>query len=179
MKDGRQPAALYHRVQADNSVNWKVVGQVGTNPKQGSHYGELQTIRLAEVQAMTPVEWQKLRAEMAQASKLPKLIEHFRKHAEQFVDLGITDVQGLNALFLEHIRRTDLKIFTYASTQKKAYRQWVLVGMDNGVVALYNESKKTHWSFMRQVRLDEYLAGGRGWWLRVENLLGKVKVQRW
>ena len=149
-------------------------------PKQGPHYWELQTARLAEVQAMTPERWQALRQEMRQAQKLPKLNEHFRKHGEQFLELDIANPQEFEQLFLEHIQRADLGIYTYVTTQKgQQYRYWILIGMDNGVVALYNENKRRHWSFWRPNNFEGYLQGGRGWWVRVEESVGELKVQRW
>jgi hypothetical protein len=77
---------------------------------------------------------------------------------EEFAALGVTDTRQLEALFLEHIKRSDLEYFTYVSNKKGTqYRQWAMVGMDNGVVALYNESERRHWSFMRGLDLQEYL----------------------
>ena len=151
-----------------------------TELNKASHYWELQSIRLAEVRAMTVEEWQALRQEMAQAQKLPKLNEHFRKHGEQFSSLGVVNSEEFETLFLEHVRRSDLETYTYVTTQKgQQYRYWILVGMDNGVVAFYNQSKRRHWSFWRPNDLGGYLQGGRGWWLRVEESAGKVKVRRW
>lgn len=137
-------------------------------------------MRLAELRAMTPEKWRALRQEMRQARKLPKLNEHFRKHGKSFEDLGVVDAKQMQALFLAHLRRSDLEAFTYIATQKATqYRQWVLVGMDNGVVAIYNESKRRYWTFMHQSELAEYLNGGRGWWLKVDNLGDKAQVRRW
>ena len=137
-------------------------------------------MRLAEVQAMTIEQWRALRQEMEQAQKLPKLNEHFRKHGEQFSSLGIAGPQEFEKLFLEHVRRSDLEAYTYVTTQKgQQYRYWVLAAIDNGVVALYNESKRRHWSFWRPNDFVGYLQGGRGWWLRVEESADKLRVHRW
>ena len=129
---------------------------------------------------MTVEAWQDLREQMRQVQKLPKLREHFRKHRREFAALGVTNMQQMEALYLEHIQRTDLTYFTYVSTQPVTqYRQWVLAAMDNRLVALYNESRQRHWSFMRPQDFRGYLAGGRDWWVKVEEREGKVKVQRW
>lgn len=140
----------------------------------------LQDTRLAEVQAFSLEEWQELRLRMSRAGWLPKLAEHMRKHGADFAELGVTNAEQMEALFLQHIRRTDLAHFTYVSTQPATqYRQWVLIGMDNGVVALYNESKQQHWSFMRPENLRDYMDGNRGLWVQVEVLAGRVKVRKW
>jgi hypothetical protein len=141
---------------------------------------ELQDLRLAEVRALTGAEWQDLRARMSRASGLPKLAEHWRKHGAEFIELGIMSVEQMEALFFQHIQRTDLVYFTYISTQRDTqYRQWVLIGMDNHVVALYNESRERHWSFMRPENFPGYWDAHRDLWVRVEDLAGRLEVQRW
>lgn len=137
-------------------------------------------MRLAEVQAMTLEQWQELRSRMSQASSLPKLHTHFKVHGAEFADLGVTTPQQMNALFLEHIRRTDLELFTYISTQKGTeYRHWVLISVDNGTVALYNETKSRHWTFMRPSRFQDYLRGNRGLWVKVKDWGDRLEVIRW
>lgn len=141
---------------------------------------ELQDLRLAEVRALTMAEWQDLRARMSRASRLPKLREHMRKHGNEFAELGVTNGEQLEELFFEHVRRHDLAYFTYVSTQRGTqYRLWALIGMDNHVVALYNESRERHWSFMCPENLSGYLDAHRDLWVRVEDLAGRLKVQRW
>ena len=129
---------------------------------------------------MTVEAWQELRGRMAAASKLPKLAYHVSAHSEEFVSLGITNSGQMEALFLEHIKRFDLEYFTYISTKRGTqYRLWAMIGMDNGVVALYNESEARHWSFMRAADVQEYLGWQRGWWVKVEERKGKLRVQPW
>lgn len=141
---------------------------------------ELQNTRLAEVQAMTLAEWQEISANFRRANKLPKLKMHYDRHGKEFVDLGVGDLQQLEALFLQHIRRADLEIFTYVSTEPgQQYRHWALIGMDNGVVALYNEKLKKHWTFMRPPGFQGYLRGGHDWWLKVDDIDGRPEVRRW
>lgn len=143
-------------------------------------YRELQDTRLADVWAMTPADWQALRREMRQAQRLPKLNEHFRKHGADFVDLGVMIPDQYQQLFLTHVQRSDLEVFTYITTQKgRPYRYWVLAGMDNRVTALYNESRRRYWTLMRPDDFAGYLQSGCGWWLKVENLSSKPKVRRW
>ena len=117
---------------------------------------------------------------MTQARNLPKLAYHVRAHGEEFAALGVTDARQLEALFLEHVKRSDLEYFTYISTKTNTqYRQWAMVAMDNGIVALYNESERRHWSFMRPEKFQEYLRGNGGLWVYVQEVKGKLKVQRW
>ena len=129
---------------------------------------------------MTLEAWRELRGQMAQADNLPKPAYHMQAHGEEFVDLGIKDARQLESFFLDHIRRPDLAYFTYVSTkQSTQYRMWAMIAMDNGVVALYNESLRRHWSFMRLNNLPEYLGFQSDWWVSVEEGRDKVKVQRW
>lgn len=141
---------------------------------------ELQDRRLAELHALTVEQWRQLHRQMTQAGHLPKLAYHMRTHGEELAALGIMDARQLEALFLGHVKRSDLEYFTYISTKKGTqYRLWAMVGMDNGVVALYSESVQRHWSFMRPDNFEGYLAGNRGLWVRVQEAMGKLKVQRW
>ena len=140
---------------------------------------ELQSRRLAEMQAMTLEAWRELRGQMAQADNLPKPAYHMQAHGEEFVDLGIKDARQLESFFLDHIRRPDLAYFTYVSTkQSTQYRMWAMIAMDNGVVALYNESLRRHWSFMRPDDFEGYLVGNETLWVHVRELKGKLEVQR-
>lgn len=149
-------------------------------PDKGIDRRKLQDMRLREVQQLPMDRWQELCDRMRTASNLPKLQAHFKLHGAEFTGLGVTTPQHMQELFLEHIRRTDLELFTYISTQKGTrYRHWVLVGMDNGMVALYNETKRRHWTFMRPPRFQDYLRGNRGLWVKVEDLGNRLEVDRW
>lgn len=152
-----------------------------TSPKRSPHYRQLQDTRIEEVRAMSAEELRQLRAEIARAGKLPRLNEHFTKHGDDFADLGIRTPEQLGDLYAAHVQRTDnVRTFSYVSTQKGTqYRHWAIVGMDNGVVALYNETKQTPWSIMRPDDLDGYMNGGHGWWLEVNNWQSRPKVTRW
>jgi hypothetical protein len=133
-----------------------------------TRHQSLQNARLAEVNAMTPQTLQQLSEEIASGARLPKLQEHFRKHGAELADLGVHSPDAMNALFLRHIQRSDLRIFTYISTQPATqYRHWVLAGMDNGVMVLYNESQRKHWSLLRARDIEDYLRLRRGWWIEV------------
>jgi len=167
--------------EAKRWINQVIAPQPSTANRQPrpAHYQPLQDTRFAEVQAMSSQDLRQLRAEMTGARELPKLKEHFRKHGSEFEDMGITSPEALNVLFRQHIQRMDLRIFTYVSTQPATqYRQWVLVGMDNGVIVVYNESKRRHWSMMRARSITEYLSHQRGWWVEVSDWDDKPKIER-
>ena len=135
----------------------------------------LQATRLAELTTQPSAELSRLRSLMAQATRLPKAKEHFIKHGLEFADLGVTTTSDLEALFSEHIRRDDLRTFSYISTQRQQYRMWVLWGIDNDVAVLYNESKRQYWSIMHQPAM---LDGAKGWWVEVSQW-EPLKVEKW
>lgn len=137
-------------------------------------------MRLAEVQAMTLEGWQELRQRMRRASSLPKPRHHFVAHRAEFEELGITTQQQMERFFSAHLQRSDLALFTYISTQKGTqYRHWALVGMDNGVVALYNEARKRFWSFYRPRNFALYMTLNRRWWIQVDALADRPEVLPW
>ena len=119
-----------------------------------------------------------LKHEFARARALPKRDEHFRKHGQDFVDLGITTPTQLDLLFVHHIQRADLRYFTYISTQATQYRQWVLASMDNGVMVIYNESTMQHWSIFRPESPAAYVLRQTGWWIEVSNDNGAPRLRR-
>lgn len=150
-----------------------------TSPRKSPHYRVLQDTRLREVRAMPAADLRRLGQEMSSAAELPKLKEHFRKHGMEFSELGVGSAEEFGALFLEHVQRKDLRVFTYVSTQQATqYRHWVLMGMDNGVMVVYNESKKQAWSMLRVLDIGEYLRHQAGWWVEVTDLSGRAKVRR-
>jgi phage pi2 protein 07 len=120
----------------------------------------------------------RLRRAMGTAERLPKPGQHFNKHREEFADLGVTTQAEYEQMFLAHLARSDTRVFTYISTtQPTAYRHWAIVGMDNGAVALYNESKGEHWSFRRERKIEEYLQRHSAWWVET-NWDGTLKARR-
>lgn len=152
--------------------------RVDTTPGRASYYRQLQDIRFAEVQAMSVSDLQRLRMEMANAIALPKIDEHFRKHGIDFMRIGVTSPDELNTLFLNHVQRQSLRIFSYISTQATQYRHWAMVSMDNGVMVLYNESRRTHWSIFRERDIQGYLEQQGGWWIEVSDWADRPKVKR-
>lgn len=153
-----------------------------TSPKRSPHYRQLQDTRRNEVRARTAAELRQLRTDIANAQQLPKLQEHFTKHGDDFADLGVTSPSELGQLYARHVQRTDdnIRTFTYISTQKGTqYRHWAIVGMDNGVVALYNETQRLPWSIMRPSTLANYMNGGHGWWLEVDHWRSRPRITRW
>ena len=137
-----------------------------TASRSTARYRELGRLRAAEVRAMSPSALAQVREAMGRADRLPKLGEHFRKHGAKFAELGVTTSGEYEQMFLAHLARDDTRVFTYISTtQPMAYRHWAIVGMDNGAIALYNESQGKHWSFFRTLALEDDLRRHRHWWV--------------
>jgi SPP1 gp7 family putative phage head morphogenesis protein len=135
--------------------------------------------RLAEVQAMGRERLLTLRTSLQSATYLPKAAQHFGRHQHEFADLGIDDEKAYQALFLQHINRNDLQVFTYISSKPPHYRMWSMVGMDNGVVVLYNEDKQKHWSMFRSTSLAQYHDSGRAWWVEVVFSERGARIEPW
>lgn len=138
-----------------------------------------QTKRLTEVQAFSKDQWRVLQIALHNSAGQRKIVQHFGKHQHEFVELGIDSIEAYQALFRQHVQRTDLRIFTYTSSKAPHHRLWILVGMDNGVVALYNETRRRHWSLIRPPSLPRYLASGKGWWVEVMFGESAVQVEKW
>lgn len=83
-----------------------------------------------------------------------------------------------NAFFMEHVQRDGLRIFSYIRPHKSE-RMWYLVGMDNGAVAQYDESRKQYWSFFRHEDVQGFLRSGRSWWVEVVITPAGVEARRW
>lgn len=131
---------------------------------------------------MPAEELRQLRAKIAQDTKLPRPGEHLKKHGDELGKIGITSPEQVANLYAMHVQRTDnnVRIFSYISTQKDTqYRNWAIVGIDNGVVALYNETKQMPWSIFRHNDIDGYLNGGKNWWVEVGNWQSRPGATRW
>lgn len=107
--------------------------------------------------------WGRLRINVA----LPQEGQHFRKHGLEFQSLGIESVQAYVELFSQHVDREDLRLFSYIRPENEE-RMWLLIGMDNGVIAQYNETRGVYWSFYRHADVYRYLESGAGWWIEME-----------
>lgn len=175
MRTARSLRAVIGPEAARRYVSVALSRGAATASRSTAFYRELRRARAAEVRAMSPTALAQVREAMGRAEGLPKLGEHFRKHG---ATLGAQTPEEMNRLFLEHIARRDVRVFTYISTQPTAYRHWAVVGMDNGVAAIYNETKQQHWSFWRQPNVDQFLVKQRDWWIEVVDWDNKPKVKR-
>lgn len=114
-----------------------------------------------------------------QSGTLPKLKEHFRKHGSLFDEHGVEHIDDYEVFLRSHLRRDDLRIFTYATTKVSGDRMWILVSMDNGAVAMYNETQSKMWSLYLHDEPSRYLASGYDWWIEVTRVDDETKVERW
>ena len=131
--------------------------------------------RLAEVRATPQTDLDRLISSFLKATSLPALDDHFAKHGKDF--MGATP-QVYLALFVAHIRRDDLRLFT-ALQPRYGSRMWYLVGMDNGFIAQYNESRRRYWSFYRSRDLDAHLGWVRGYWVEVKKAGDRWEAELW
>ncbi|MCC6167049.1 MAG: hypothetical protein IT329_07450 [Caldilineaceae bacterium] len=138
--------------------------------------GLAQVDRLVEVRAMRQEDVRSLLESMRQARILPAVERHFLKHG---MKLSVADVREYQDALIAHLKRRDLQVFTYVTSKTTHDRMWTFVGMDNGVIAQYNESKKTLWSLYRQADVQKYLTSGRGWWIQVEEDEAGIRFELW
>ncbi len=150
------------------------LAQTPTTPKALA-----QVDRLVEVRAMPAAEVSGLLERIRQERTLPKLEQHWQRHSDKFVGLGVEDAAGYAELLRDHLRRPDLRLFTYVTTKSTRDRMWIAVGMDNGLVAQYNETKRRFWSFYRQEGISQYAADSRGWWVAVIESEAGIQFEPW
>lgn len=123
--------------------------------------------RLVEVRAMEQEQVRELLGMIRQQGTIPRLDHHWRKHADGFRDLGVEDAAGYEEYLRGHLSRNDLQTFTYVTTKPSRDRMWVMAGMDNGVIAQYNETRGQFWSFFRQREIDRFVAEMSAYWVEV------------
>jgi hypothetical protein len=133
-------------------------------------------LRLSQLET-TPKE--KIRAilqTLENTNELPLLTRHFSKHGPEFRDIGVTSESQYLDAFQKHSHRDNLRFFTYIR-RKRAELMWQSVDVDNGTVALYNESRGVYWSFFRHANVDAFLGSGRTLW--VEVLRPSLEFEKW
>lgn len=138
-----------------------------------------QAKRLAELQSLTQEQLWGLYAAMHNPMGQRKVVQHFDEHRNELEGLAIHSVEAYRVLFQQHVQRNDLRTFTYISSKSPHPRLWSMVGVDNGVVSLYNETRKRHWSLFRPLSLNQYLYSGKGWWIEVIFGGGLVRLEKW
>ncbi|MBI4321761.1 MAG: NYN domain-containing protein [Chloroflexi bacterium] len=135
----------------------------------------LQETRLKELHGLTTAHIDTLMQKMTNATELPRLAYHFRRHGEL---MGASTKEEYVGLFRQHIRRTDLAVGT-ALRPKDQARMWYLVGVDTGLVAQYNETRASFWTFMKVGDLPGYLSDASVWWVRVQHTGDRWVFKRW
>lgn len=126
-----------------------------------------QILRLAELKNTPHDEIRKLIDDIRHQRNLPKLGRHYAKHRDNLDDIEIKSVSSYVARLRKHLQRPDTRIYTYITTKPTQDRMWVVVSMDNGLVAQYNQTKRRLWSFYRQSVIETYLEAATGWWVEV------------
>lgn len=153
-------------------IRERVLKEMGHAPADRREAAQLQrmteTLLMGNEKALALLEFIRSR------TVLPSLNRHLYRHGNDLVELGIQDVAAYMALVATHFKRRDVKVFTYITTKPTAHCMWIFVGIDNGVVAMYNESKQSVWSVYRQIDLPRYLEVGRHWWVEVKERDGEV-----
>jgi len=136
---------------------------------------ELQTHRHSELEAMTQVELQTLVQKMVIAERLPRRSLHFQRHGYEF---GAETEAAYERLFLDHIRRTDLRMFTFLSRVGDR-KIWYLINEESGNIALYNETRSRHWSFLHNLEINRLLDEAHGYWVELVREDNRWKAQPW
>jgi len=138
-------------------------------------YAEMQAARLAQLRGVSPPALDAFIGSLAKATALPQVQYHFERHG---ADFGAATTEDYRRLFLDHIRRADLRYFTCVHPRFGS-RMWYLVGMDDGAVAQYNQSRQVYWSFYRVTNLGKFLEFGRGWWVEVVRTPSGWEAKPW
>lgn len=158
-------------------VRTEVLAELASQPSTPKHL--MQVDRLVEVRAMGQGAVQPLFESVRQSPILPRLEQHFQKHGKNLVSLGVEDAQGYADYLVGHLNRDDLRVFTFVTTKATQDRMWVFVGVDNGVIAQYNETKHSLWSFFRQMDIDELLLNTHNWWVAVVKDEAGIRFEPW
>lgn len=125
--------------------------------------GDLQTLRLVQLHALTQEELGGLIDATTHAPRLPRLNLHFQKHGAEF---QVETPSDYEQLFLVHLQQPGVRHFTFLTPigQRKL---WYLLNGSTGDIALFNEARGRHWSFFRHLQITRLLDAGRGWWVEV------------
>lgn len=114
-------------------------------------------------------------AEMSVADRLPRVPLHFMKHR---ADFEVSTAEEYEQRFLEHIRLRHLRRFTFLRPDTQT-KMWYLVDTSTGAVAVYNETRRRHWTFFRLREPDFLLRRARGWWVQVVRVSADWKARAW
>lgn len=120
-------------------------------PKPLSAAASDRYLRMRQVSAMSSQDIDSLLTQIRQSRTIPKLSYHFEQHGAEF---GARDEQEYLQRMQEHLSREGLRIFTYLRGRQQM-PFWELIDLENGATVLYNESRRSVWSFYRMA-LPEY-----------------------
>ena len=123
--------------------------------------------RLAQLRQFTDRDVERVRASIRQATAVPNLCYHLRKHGAAMA--VHTEDEYLRAL-REHLRREDLRVFTYLRPRGHV-PFWELVASDTGTTVVYNSKRKQIWSFFQPKDADGRMRYAETAWIEVIRLV--------
>ncbi|MBI4496761.1 MAG: VanZ family protein [Chloroflexi bacterium] len=138
----------------ERGIGRSVVRAVGAMASpQAERLAQLQTMRTEEIDAIV--------AAVRRAETVPALQRHFEKQGQL---LGARMPEEYVRLFREHVRRQDLRVFTYIRPSGKV-PMWEFVAPDTGTTVMYNERRRSIWSFFRPRNATARMRGVQTNWI--------------
>lgn len=133
-------------------------------------------LRLAQLRRLSDNEVMATVAAIRQATTLARPDYHLAIHGREF---GATTLEAYLLALREHLRRRDLRVFTYLRPPKLV-PFWELVAPDDGATALYNEAKGAVWSFYLPGRAELRFAAYEAVAVElVPTATGWMRVEHW
>lgn len=125
----------------------------------------LQVLRIQQLNQETGERISRIVGEARRATDIPQLEYHLRKHGAEF---GATTAEEYVQAFREHLRRDDLRIFTFLDDASYGtVALWAFVAPDTGTTALYNEKRRQVRTFYRPWSPERRMANVRHLWVEV------------
>lgn len=134
-----------------------------SRPRSLGTAASLQTERLRQLRAMASVEIKRIVEEMRQATAVPRLRYHVRKHRDL---LGVDGEAGYLHALREHLAHDHLRLFTYLRAKDRV-PFWELVAPDTGTTLVYNEAGRSIWSFLQPKNADARMRAFETDWIEV------------
>lgn len=124
----------------------------------------LQAERLAQLRTMRPEDIDTLMVGVRRAGTVPALQRHFDRHGP---GLGARTAEDYYLhRFQQHLEREDLRIFTHLRPRGRV-PLWEFIAPDTGTTVLYNERRRSIWSFFRPANAQARMHGVQTRWVEV------------
>ena len=123
----------------------------------------LQAERVEQLRQLSDQEVSRIVESIRHATTIPRLPYHFEKHGR---GLGIATAEEYLQASREHLRRRDLRIFTYLRPAGRV-PFWELMAPDIGTTVMYNEQRRQIWSFFRPEDAAARMAAVQAGWIEV------------